>query len=171
MMNVLSITSINNRSPYVVNKYSDCGPFLFTSDSGVELAVSFVDDDLITKATSFQLVISNVNNRHSPRDKKVQNTILAIVEEFFEKNQAGLLYICETGDGMQKMRNRLFKYWFSLYGESDDYYFQPMTIYDEEENENFAALIIRYDNPKFSDIVREFTTTINLLNSKPIPGE
>ena len=65
------------------------------------------------------------------------------------------------------MRNRLFKYWFSLYGESDDYYFQQMTIYDEEDNENFAALIIRYDNPKFSNIVREFTTTINLLNSKP----
>ena len=72
---------------------------------------------------------------------------------------------------MQKMRNRLFKYWFSLYGESDDYYLQPMTIYDEEQNENFAALIIRYDNPKFSDIVREFTTTINLLNSKPTAGE
>ena len=103
----------------------------------------------------------------SPRDSKVRDTILSIVQEFFEKNQAGLLYICETGDGMQKMRNRLFKYWFSLYGESDDYYFQPMTIYDEEDNENFAALIIRYDNPKFSDIVREFTTTINLLNSKP----
>ena len=59
----------------------------------------------------------------------------------------------------------------SQYGESYDYYFQPMTIYDEEENENFAALIIRYDNPNFSDIVREFTTTINLLNSKPTSGD
>lgn len=68
---------------------------------------------------------------------------------------------------MQKMRSRLFNYWFSIYGESDEYYFLPMTIYDEEENENYAALIIRYDNPLFAQIVMEFTTTINLLNSKP----
>ena len=103
----------------------------------------------------------------SPRDSKIRLTILSIVKEFFEKNQAGLLYICETGDGMQKMRNRLFKYWFSIYEESDDYYFLPMTIFDEENNENYAALIVWYDNPQFREIVREFTTTINLLNSKP----
>ena len=30
---------------------------------------------------------------------------MCIVDEFFRKNQAALLYyICETGDGMQKMR-------------------------------------------------------------------
>ena len=40
---------------------------------------------------------------------KVRETILAIVEEFFAKNNAAFLYICDTSGGMQKMRNRLFK--------------------------------------------------------------
>lgn len=38
----------------------------------------------------------------SPRDSKVRETVMCIVDEFFRKNQAALLYICETGDGMQK---------------------------------------------------------------------
>ena len=51
----LSLETINSRSPYFVDMVSDKGPFAFTSDSGVELAVDFVDDDLITSADSYQL--------------------------------------------------------------------------------------------------------------------
>lgn len=101
------------------------------------------------------------------RDHKVRITILAIIEEFFNKNKAALLYICETGDGMQKMRSRLFQYWFSVYNEKEEYLFLPQVVYDEEDNENYAALIIRKDNPCFVELVSEFTETINLLNGKP----
>ena len=170
MMNALSLSSINSASPYEVRRRGN-DTYSFITDSSIEIFVIFEKDDILQSGLSYQFGISNPKGSKSPRDSKVRETILSIVQEFFEKNQAGLLYICETGDGMQRMRNRLFKYWFSIYGESDDYYFQPMTIYDEEDNENFAALIIRYDNPKFSEIVREFTTTINLLNSKPTSGE
>ena len=62
----------------------------------------------------------------SPRTPKVRETVLAIIEEFFIKNQAALLYICETGDGMQKTRNRLFRSWFGIYGENDEYLYLPM---------------------------------------------
>lgn len=147
-----------------MTQYED-GTFCFVTDSSIEIFVCFEKDEILQIGESYQLGISNPKGIKSPRDSKIRLTIISIVKEFFKKNQAGLLYICETGDGMQKMRNRLFKYWFSIYGESDEYYFLPMTIYDEEENENYAALIIRYDNPLFAQIVREFTTTINLLNS------
>lgn len=165
-MNALSIDTINTLSPYKVTQYED-GIFCFVTDSSVEIFVCFEKDEILQIGESYQLGISNPKGIKSPRDSKIRLTIISIVKEFFKKNQAGLLYICETGDGMQKMRNRLFKYWFSIYGENDEFYFLPMTIYDEEENENYAALIIRYDNPLFAQIVREFTTTINLLNSKP----
>lgn len=85
----------------------------------------------------------------------------------FVKIKLHYLYICETGDGMQKMRSRLFSYWFSVYAENDDFLFLPQVVYDEEENENYAALIIRRDNPLFNDLVSEFTNTITLLNGKP----
>lgn len=40
-------------------------------------------------------------------------------------------------------------------------------MYDEEDNENYAALIIKRDNPHILDLVSEFTKTIALLNEKP----
>lgn len=29
----------------------------------------------------------------------------------YAKNKAAFLYVCETGDGLQRMRNRLFRFW------------------------------------------------------------
>ena len=60
---------------------------------------------------TYQFSIINGNNKKSPRDPKVRETIIAIVENFFMENQEVMLYICETGDGKQSMRNRLFEYW------------------------------------------------------------
>ena len=141
--------------------------YKFVSDYGVSFSVAFDVNDLLESGESYQFALTNYEGKQSPRDAKVRATVLCIVEEFFRKNQAALLYICETGDGMQKMRSRLFTFWFGVYAEHEDYLFLPQVVYDEEDNENYAALIIRRDNPQFNDLVTEFTNTITLLNGKP----
>lgn len=111
----LSLLSINEKAPYRVEELNKPGIFRFTTDNGVVIAIQFEADDLLSCAETYQLIVINLNQRKSPRDKKVKETILAIVEEFFSKNQAALLYICETGDGKQSMRSRLFELWFHAY--------------------------------------------------------
>lgn len=166
MINRLSIEKINGKSPYHVEEV--LGRILhFTSDSGVELAINFIDDDLLTTAESYQLVISNVKNMQSPQDKKVRETILAIIEEFFDKNEAALLYICETGDGKQRTRSRLFNYWFDAYEYNSKFSFHTTCINDEEGTPNFAALILRHDNPQIATIVNEFIEAAKILQQKP----
>ena len=167
MMEALDINKINSCSPYVVEKDSMTGLLKFVSEFGISFSVSFENDDLLQSGESYQFVLTNANGIKSPRDAKVRKTVMCIVDEFFQKNQAALLYICETGDGMQKMRSRLFRFWFSIYAEKEDFLFLPQIVYDEEDNENYAALIIRRDNPQFNDLVSEFTNTITLLNNKP----
>lgn len=166
-MTELSLHSINTKSPYKVERGDSVGMFKFTSDSGITFGVAFEEDHLLHTTESYQFAITNYVNGKSPRDFKVRETVIAVVTEFFAKNQAALLYICETGDGMQKMRNRLFHFWFSLYGENEDYLFLPMTVFDEDDNENYTALIIRRDHPRFNDAVSEYTNTVNVLNDKP----
>lgn len=166
-MEKLSLDTINAKSEYLVKKEEDELTFSFMTDNMAEIFISFEKDDILQSGIVYQFGISNPQGTKSPRDQKVRNTILAIIEEFFNKNKAALLYICETGDGMQKMRSRLFQYWFSIYNEREEYLFPPQIVYDEEENENYAALIIRKDNPCFVELVSEFTDTINLLNGKP----
>ena len=167
VMRNLSLEDINRKSEYIVRKEDSKGTFSFVTDNHAEIFITFERDDILQSGIVYQFGISNPKGTKSPRDTKVRETILAIIEEFFNKNKAALLYICETGDGMQKMRSRLFQYWFSIYNEKEEYLFLPQVVYDEEENDNYAALIIRKDNPCFVELVSEFTETINLLNGKP----
>lgn len=166
-MRELSLDIINSVSPYRVEYDNATKLYRFVSDYHVGFSVAFEENDLLQSGESYQFALTNYEGKKSPRDNKVRTTVLAIVEEFFSKNEAALLYICETGDGLQKMRNRLFHFWFGIYSENGKYLFLPQVVYDEEDNENYAALIIRRDNPKFNDLVTEFTNTITMLNVKP----
>ena len=80
------------------------------TDYDVHYLVGFEYDDSSFDFATYQLVIINTNNKKSPRDSKVKDTIIAIIEDFFSNNENVLLYICETGDSKQSMRNRLFQY-------------------------------------------------------------
>ena len=166
-MKNLSLEKINSVSPYRVEFDSTTGLYKFVSDFGVNFGIAFEVNDLLLSGESYQFGLTNYEGKQSPRDPKVRETILATVEEFFAKNQAALLYICETGEGMQKLRSRLFSFWFNIYKDHDEYLFLPQLVYDEEDNENYAALIIKRDNPHILDLVSEFTNTIALLNEKP----
>lgn len=89
----LFLQQINLKSPYQVFGGGYLGLFKFTSDANVVFGVAFEKDDLLQTCESYQFAITNYEGKKSPRDPKVRETILAIVEEFFIKNQAALLYI------------------------------------------------------------------------------
>lgn len=166
-MNQLDLSRINESSPYKVVPSTRPNYYQFRSDSGVLFVVGFDVDDLIQNADSYQLIIANVNHKSSPRDVKVQEAIIAIVEEFFLMNNVTALYICESNDGKQKMRSRLFKYWFSTFIDRDQYTMLSTSIKDMEGVENFFAIISRNDNPQLSDVIGEFTQTVHFLAQKP----
>ena len=93
-------------------------------------------------------------------------TILYLLESFFKVNKDILLYICETGDGKQAMRNRLFIRWFQQYSEHHLYYLKTVEI-QAEGMMNFAAIIVRYDNPRINEIIQEFDMITKTLGDKP----
>ena len=165
-MNQLSIQTINESSSYEVSEVSE-GCYQFFTDHGVHCTVEFVPDDSLMSRETYHLVIVNVNHQKSPSDVKVRDTIIAIIDEFFVENNTTLLYICETGDKKQALRNRLFERWFSTYERKAQYTFLASSLTDDEGIENYAAIIVRNDNPDLSAIVAEFTTTISLLSTKP----
>lgn len=167
MINLLSTEIINKKAPYKVDWDEVTESYDFVTNYGVQISVYFEEDFLIQSDTSYQLIIGNSNQKKSPRDIKLQKTVLAIIEEFFHQNQAAMLYICETGDGKQKVRNRLFKYWFDSYEFNTKYSLYTTHIVDDEGISNFAALILQNDNPKIVDIVTEFTQTARVLREKP----
>lgn len=133
----------------------------------MKLAVSFMYDDMIIQEGAYQLIIANLNNRKSPRDTKVKNTIMPIVEEFFAKNQSALLYICSTGDGKQSMRSRLFGHWFAGSDNKISYSTMSTSLVDADGVVNEATIIVRNDNPNMLRLISEFSETAQLLSHKP----
>lgn len=165
-MNSLSLHAVNASSSYEVSAVND-GCYQFFTDYGVHCTVEFVLDDSLLSHETYHLVIVNVNHQKSPSDVKVRDTIIAIIDEFFVENNTTLLYICETGDKKQALRNRLFERWFSTYERKAQYTFVASSLKDEEGIENYTAIIVRNDNPELSAIIAEFIETISLLSSKP----
>lgn len=96
----------------------------------------------------------------------MRDVILLLIEAFFTANPDILLYICETGDGKQAFRSRLFVRWFNSYNNRDAYVMQTAEV-QEGNTRNFAALIVQKSNSHLREILDEFNETINILTSKP----
>lgn len=164
---MINLDSFNSRSPYKATSSGTDGFYDIVTDFGVKYSIGFMQDDAIIADNAYQFIISNVNHKPSPSDDKIKQVVLIMIDEFFRERKNVLLYICETGDGKQAMRNRLFQYWFSQYECNDEYTFLSSSVKDEDGVINYATLIIRNDNPKLLEVVNEFTQTIQLLSVKP----
>ena len=166
-MKPLSLQKINELSPYEVQMVVCPNTYRFVTDYGVEIAISFDFDDLLEVGEAYMFNVNNANRRRSPRDIKVRDTIIAIIDNFFDMNEVALLYICETGDRKQAMRNRLFESWFAYANDKEQYVIMVANIHDLEGIDNYAAMILRKDNPHFVDYVSEFNSTVNMFMLKP----
>ena len=160
-MNKLDLDAINESAPYHVWQKTE-RDFLFTTDYGIVYKIGFIDDDTIWPTGAYQFLIINESNLSSPNDKKLQQTIFRIIEAFFQRNPEILLYLCETGDGKQALRSRLFIRWFKEYSIHNDYYFDTIEM-KAEGVDNFAAIIVQKSNPMINQIISEFNDVIEEL--------
>lgn len=150
----LSLNRINLFSPYnVIN--SGESSFVFVTDHGVKYEISFVLDYTLGINNSYQLCIDNVEDKTQPRDVKVRDTIAEIIKEFFNTNEVSLLYICDTSDGRQKVRDRIFKIWFEEKALHDQFTLIPASIVVDGD-EYFASLILCNNHPQFEAISNMF---------------
>ena len=164
-MNPLDMTRINRFSPYKV--WTENGhDYNIETNRGKIFMIGFMDDYSIWQEGAYQFTITNQSRQPSPFDQKLRETILLIIEAFFAANPDILLYICETGDGRQAFRSRLFVRWFNTYSRRDAFVMQTAEI-QEGKTKNFAALIVQKSNPRLSDILAEFEETISILTNKP----
>ena len=164
-MNPLDLAYINRLAPYKV--WTENGhDYLVETNYDLLFRIGFMDDYSIWPSGAYQFTINNESHRPSPNDEKLKATVFRIVEAFFAANPDILLYICETGDGRQAFRSRLFVRWFNNYSGRDAFVMQTAEV-QEGETRNFAALIVQKSNPRLKEILAEFDETISVLTDKP----
>lgn len=163
----LDLGCVNKDAPYSVEFAGPRKGYRFITDAGVEYGISFEEDIMLSGPDVYQFLIVNLNNRKSPRDAKLRRTIMSLIYAFFDKKSRALLYICETGDSRQRIRNRLFSYWYETSPHRAAFTMMNATITDQDGNLNYASIIMRTDNPNLTQLVSEFGETVRLLNDKP----
>lgn len=160
----LDLEIVNKLSPYPVKVRTE-KVYYFKTDFGMLCTIMFMEDYSIWETGAYQFIINNESNTPSPLDTKLRDTVFILIEAFFNVNPEILLYICETGDGKQEFRSRLFVRWLNTYSGREAYILETAEVNDGETN-NFAALIVQKSNPKLSKILSEFDETISILTHK-----
>ena len=161
-MITLDVSRINERSPYYV--WLEGENYLFQTDSQNVYSVSFETYEAVSDTMAYWLVLTNRSHKASPRDSKVRDTIICVVEEFFNENPDILLYLCDNAKGQQAMRNRLFLRWFNTYELRLKYHIINELILDEGE-ENYITLVLPLAHPHYEEIILYFNNMISAFKA------
>lgn len=165
-MNALRLEIINLHSPYRVWQTQEDSHYYFQTDTGIQYDIVFAPDTSIINSGAYTIDIVNRQHVASPVDMKLRQTIIAIIEEFFEANgNEAMLYITETGDGKQMFRNRLFIRWFNLYSHHDKYIIKTAEG-KMDGQDNFIAIFVCKTNPHAQYIIEVFELVTDILFDK-----
>ena len=157
----LSLDSINARSFYYV-MLSPKGNYIFETERGIHYSISFEEETSFGGCNTYQFIIDKIDKVRSPHDPEVEQTILVIIDEFFHSHLNVLLYICDTSDGREAKRNRLFLSWFDKHAEPNR--FTIRTANTTVEGEGFyAAIIVENRNPLLEAVIADFEMTAQAL--------
>ena len=156
-MKPLDIDRLNLHSPYhVVYKESK---YVFKTDYDIVYAIQFEFDGVYIGNPAYWFVLTNQDFKSSPNDVKLKDTVISIIEEFFRKNSNILLYMCANTNDQQAMRNRLLLRWFNSYKLHDSFSVHTARLQDEDID-NYVALIVQRNNPLYHEIVTYFNEVI-----------
>ncbi|MBQ9637525.1 MAG: hypothetical protein IJV36_06510 [Prevotella sp.] len=161
-MKPLDLAKVNSLAPYQI-VFED-GEFRFETDHDIRYAISFDKEEMRRGIDTYWFNLSNRSGKASPGDKKIRMTIVLLIEEFFCKNSDVLLYMCDSANDQQAMRARLFLRWFNSSGHQIEYFTRTEKVMDEEE-ENYIAIIVKRNHPKFEEIISLYERQIEMFRA------
>lgn len=141
--------------------------YVFKTETGAEYVVTFLDYNSMFEDMPIQVyhLAFYKTRKGSEKEKdgerrsnieanKVRNTIIHIVTVFFEEHERAIISFCETEDGQQFSRQRLFNLWYSKY--RDIISREEVVFAISEDLQTYAALYYRKDDLCAKDLAEQF---------------
>ena len=157
----LSLDSINKQDVYYV-MISPQGGYIFETGKGIHYTISFEEESQVGGCDTFQFIIEKRESVRSAHDPKVEKTILAILNQFFQEHLDVLLYMCDDSDGREANRNRLFLTWFKKNVDPNRFTIRSASAVVEGKG-FYAAIIVENRNPLLETIIADFEMTAQAL--------
>ena len=107
----------------------------------------------------FEFIIKvaiNETGKNPPLDVNVSETIAAIFQEFILKHNNNIaIYICDSSDGRQELRQKKFNEWYDKYNDAT---FAKMNevLFDSNGNRFLITMILQQKNPRRVEIIEAF---------------
>lgn len=163
-MLTLSPDRINLHAPYRL-VLSDSNVLRFITDHGLVYEIGFAEDYTFMEENLYQFFISELTGNHYAPDSKIKSTVWAVLEEFFQQNENVVIYICDTSDGKQAIRNRLFQKWYNDFEDRDEYAFMS-GVAEYEGVGYFASAIAAKSNPNIEEVKLAFEDFVCQVQGK-----
>lgn len=161
-MTKLSLDAINKLSPYKV--IITDGDYEFVTADGVRYSASFLEDTPMGGCETYQFGFRKKEDSHVSYDSNVKETLLTIIKQFFIENDNVLLYICDTSDGREAKRNRLFIRWFEEFANPAQFTMRAASAVVEGQG-FYAAIIVENSNPRLEAILADFNRSAESLTA------
>lgn len=140
--------------------------YTFKTDQGIEYVVRYVysndyyfDDSTDigdTEILEFQFMPIN-KGVATVKDDRVPETLAYSMRKVLEARKNAILYICDSSDGKQAARSRLFNNWYN------DYTWDKIEKHDGKiknpgtASSEYVSLIINVENPFAKNVVEAFS--------------
>ena len=163
-MIALSVDTINQRAPYKLEQTGDTS-FMFETKHGVVYSAGFMQDVSFLSEGVYQFYLVNLSGKTIGGDDDISETVRVVIEEFFTHKEVVMLYICDTADGRQASRDRLFRAWFYSFEENESY-----TLHTEgmmiDNVRYLSSVLLRKDHPLYMKVLSAFHNFITEHNQE-----
>lgn len=146
--------------------YQSCGVgYSFVTDEGNKYIVSFLEYNIFPEARNTKLYMFNIERIDSSvqnhgQNSKVRNTIICILNQFFQNYTNAIVTVCDMTDGRQDARFRLFSQWTNQFLSSDIVCVKASFYVDSIKTH--AALYYNVNNIDAAILVKGFSELIDV---------
>ncbi|MFI5138636.1 MAG: DUF6169 family protein [Sphingobacteriales bacterium] len=147
---------------YDVNSSADGLINTFTTRFNIEYSLTLTSYQMgEIRVFSLSLYPDNENNVF---DYWVKNTVIKIISEFLRTDSNIVFYVCDSEDGEEDKRHRVFEYWYAKAIELHEFIAKyNYTIKSENNYTVNSSIIYNRDNYLSDYIIQEFKKQIEIL--------
>ena len=145
----------NLLNPFEINEVEKFD-YTFVSRDGINYRVFFspLQDYYPELPNTYSFSIEPEDRTPHPFDRRIAMTVVAILERFFQNDENAMIMICDTLDGKERKRRKLFDRWFKMFNNgrlikmdaagSVDQYELFLSIYFTKTNPNKEQLKVAF---------------------------
>ena len=127
--------------------------YTFINKDGIKYRAYFVDisDYYPQFPNTYSFSIEPENPKAHPVDNRISVTVAEILKQFFQKRENAMIMVCDSVDGKEEKRRKLFDRWFDKYADGNilkydasaplDDYRLFISIYFSKNNPNKKLLL------------------------------